>query len=230
MIGGVTTHASFAVTRALDQTSKPPKRLNALSREEWLARLADKLRPLFEKAGADLPARIRYSCGWPSANGLSRRRRVMGECWLAHVSADESIEIFVSPLVDDTQEVGAILVHELVHACGRRGHGKEFAALARAVGLTGPMRSSVAGDALKRTLARLAHQCGPYPHGAMNPGEEPAGDDVPKKQGTRMLKLVCPHDGYTVRTTRRWIEVGLPSCPCGEELAAEDAGDEAVSA
>lgn len=227
----MTTHTSLAVTRALgqsDQASKP-KRLNALSREEWLARLAEKLRPLFRRAGADLPVRVRFSCGWPSANGLSRRRRVMGECWLAHVSADESIEIFVSPLVDDVLEVGAILVHELVHACGRRGHGKEFGALARAVGLAGPMRSSFAGDALKRTLERLARQCGPYPHGAMTPGEE-AGDDVPKKQGTRMLKLICPHDGYTVRTTRRWIEVGLPSCPCGEEMAAEDAGDEAVSA
>lgn len=212
-----------------NQAADRAARLNVFSREEWLARLARKLRPLFTEAGAEFPRRIRFSCGWPSANGLSRRRRVMGECWLAHVSADESIEIFVSPLVDDPIEVGAILVHELVHACGRRGHGKEFAALARAVGLTGPMRSSVAGDVLKRTLERLTRQCGSYPHGAMNPGEEPAGEDVPKKQSTRMLKLVCPDDGYTVRTTRRWIEVGLPSCPCGQEMTTDDSGDEAVS-
>lgn len=33
-----------------------------------------------------------------------------------------------------------------------------------------------------------------------------------------MLKLVCPEDGYTVRTTRKWLEVGQPSCPCGLEL------------
>lgn len=41
---------------------------------------------------------------------------------------------------------------------------------------------------------------------------------VPPKQSTRMIKLVCPADGYAVRTTRKWIEVGLPRCPCGREM------------
>lgn len=37
-----------------------------------------------------------------------------------------------------------------------------------------------------------------------------------KKQGTRMLKVVCTNGtGYTVRMTRMWIDThGTPSCPC----------------
>jgi hypothetical protein len=34
-------------------------------------------------------------------------------------------------------------------------------------------------------------------------------------QGTRMLKLECSGCGYVARTTRKWLEVGAPSCCCG---------------
>jgi len=37
-------------------------------------------------------------------------------------------------------------------------------------------------------------------------------------QTTRMLKVECPADGYIVRTTQKWIDLGLPTCPCGEEM------------
>jgi len=33
-----------------------------------------------------------------------------------------------------------------------------------------------------------------------------------------MLKVSCPADGYTVRTTAKWIAVGFPTCPCGTEM------------
>jgi hypothetical protein len=34
-------------------------------------------------------------------------------------------------------------------------------------------------------------------------------------RGTRLIKVACPQCGYTVRTTRQWIETGLPVCgPC----------------
>ena len=40
--------------------------------------------------------------------------------------------------------------------------------------------------------------------------------------GSRMIKIVCDADGcgYTVRTTRKWIDVGLPTCPCGSAMSA----------
>lgn len=50
------------------------------------------------------------------------------------------------------------------------------------------------------------------------PGPELEPPPVPKKQSTRMLKVICPGCGYTVRTTQKWIDIGLPTCPCGEEM------------
>jgi hypothetical protein len=50
-----------------------------------------------------------------------------------------------------------------------------------------------------------------FPHAALRSGLNGAH----KPQGTRMLKVQCGSCGYTVRTTAKWIEVGLPLCPCG---------------
>ena len=48
------------------------------------------------------------------------------------------------------------------------------------------------------------------------PGDKPVilrPDDRPKKQSARMLKAECPECGYTIRLTKKWADVGLPSCP-----------------
>jgi hypothetical protein len=48
------------------------------------------------------------------------------------------------------------------------------------------------------------------------PGDKPIilrPDDRPKKQSTRMLKAECLECGYTIRLTKKWADVGLPSCP-----------------
>jgi hypothetical protein len=59
----------------------------------------------------------------------------------------------------------------------------------------------------------IVAELGPYPHAALKPGTRIG------KQGTRMLKLICPIHGYTLRTTRKWLEeLGFPSCPCGAEM------------
>ena len=51
---------------------------------------------------------------------------------------------------------------------------------------------------------------GDYPHGALN-----SLPDGTKKQSTRLVKVLCPGCGYTLRTTRKWLdERGAPICPC----------------
>jgi hypothetical protein len=35
---------------------------------------------------------------------------------------------------------------------------------------------------------------------------------------TRQRKVTCPDCGYTVRMARSWMQVGLPTCPCGEGM------------
>jgi hypothetical protein len=41
-----------------------------------------------------------------------------------------------------------------------------------------------------------------------------------------MLKAECPECGYTIRLSKRWPDVGLPSCPTdGAALALDGAGE-----
>ena len=43
----------------------------------------------------------------------------------------------------------------------------------------------------------------------------------PGKQGTRMIKLTAACCGYTVRTTRKWLDQGYPLCPHGQPIHEE---------
>ena len=74
-----------------------------------------------------------------------------------------------------------------------------------------PIASRVEALELERELIRAGHPKHNIQHSLVN---GPA-----KKQTTRLLKLVCPVDGYTVRGTRMWIDkLGLPACPCGADM------------
>jgi hypothetical protein len=185
------------------------------SREDWLGRMVDSLRPTFAEHGRPLPERIRVACGWPSRSALSGKAKRIGEAWSHRCSADGAYETFLSPVLADPIEVGATLVHELVHhAVGvEAGHKGPFRKLATAVGLVGPMRATTAGDALRERLHALAEQLGPYPHAALNGGEGR------KRQSTRMLKVTCAACGCIVRMTRQWLDTaGAPTCACGSDM------------
>lgn len=121
------------------------------------------------------------------------------------------------------------LLHEMIHASddGASNHSGYFRKTALAAGLEGRMTSTYAGDALRAKLAALASRLGTYPHAAMRPGAarpgqpgdpEGKGRDRIGKQSTRMIKVECPADGYIARTTRKWLDVGTPSCPCGQPM------------
>lgn len=179
------------------------------SREAWLKAATDELCPLFANAGAELPIRIRFAIAFPSTG---RRGKRIGECWDQSASGDGHFEIFIRADYADPNEVLAILVHELVHsAVGLEAkHGKAFKRLALAVGLTGPMRSTVAGARLLNRLTQISKDLGPLPHAKLGWGLS----NRPPKQDTRMLKVECATCGYVCRVARKWLdEVGLPLCP-----------------
>jgi hypothetical protein len=191
----------------------------ALSREEWLTRLLDAVRPVFESIGLPIPARVRVTCGWPSRAGLGRVRQRVGECWPASASADQTVEIFISPYLDDETLVVAALMHELIHAGGIVGHRGSFPRIAKAIGLLKPWRATSPTEVLRERLNALIleSRVGPYPHAQLG-----KANPLAKKDGTRMQKLVCPEHGFTVRTSQKWIDFGLPRCPCGLQLVRSD--------
>lgn len=186
----------------------------AATREAWLVSAVEALAPLFAEIGESLPT-VRVSVGWPGGRGP--KTAVIGQCWATGAAADKVSQVFVSPVLDDAARVLDVLAHELIHALDdcQSGHKGRFVKVARALGLEGKATATVAGADLKARLDAIAEALGAYPHAALANVD---GADGPKKQGTRMLKVVCPESGYTLRTTKKWLEeFGAPFCPCHRE-------------
>lgn len=188
------------------------------TREEWLTAALEWLTRHARQNGYDMPGNIRVSCGLPSKGAFAARRQRIGECWAPLASEDSHAEIFISPVIDEPAEVLAVLVHEAIHAIvgHKAGHRGAFKRCATALGLVGPMTATSAGPGLQERLEMLASELGRYPHARLN-----GMTNGRKKVGTRLLKAACPQCGYTVRVTAKWLAVGNPVCPCGQELVAE---------
>jgi hypothetical protein len=186
------------------------------TREQWLNTAVTHLRQDFRDIGVGLPNNIRVSCAWSK----NAKKNGVAWCWKSESSGDGATEIQISPEVADPAKVLGNLVHELIHAadnCASK-HSGFFRETAKRIGLTGKMTATVPGDSLTNRLNVLAIDMGDYPHAALDPNA--ASDDKPK-QTTRMLKATCPQEGYTVRLTQKWVDVGLPYCPCGMEMTLE---------
>jgi hypothetical protein len=187
-----------------------------ITREQWLLNFAAAARPMFKKAGAPLPKKIRMSVGFPS-KGI--RAKTIGECWYSTSSADKHHEIFIRPsLQASASRIADVLTHELIHAAlgPEAGHGPVFKKVALALGLTGKMTATVAGPQWHEWAKPILKKIGKFP-GAELQGQLAGGK---KKQTTRLIKLECDGCGWTCRTTNKHIHEEL-ACPtgCGGELA-----------
>lgn len=178
-----------------------------MNREAWLIDAARIIKQdIFAPLGYDVPT-IRLSVGFPG--GGSKRNRI-GECWAKSAASDNINNIFISPIVADSHDVLATLVHEMVHAIDdcQNGHRAPFASIAKVVGLEGKMTATVAGEDLKVRLSQIITDLGEIPNGHLT---------VPSKVKGRGAYATyrCPDTGYTARIT--WAterDFGGPICPC----------------
>jgi len=193
-----------------------------MNREQWLNVLVEKLGPMFATGGMTIPP-VHVSTGFPSTGGTKLSgSKTIGQCWKGEASADGRPQIFISPLLDDSVQVAAVVVHELIHAVHPDAkHGKVFREAMGQVGLVGKATHTTEGPELKERLHEILSEIGAYPH----PKLTPALSGI-KKQTTRMLKVVCPKCKYQVRTTRAWLDRGLPSCPDGDKMEEAQKGEE----
>lgn len=184
--------------------------MNHPTREAWLTAAVDEYRPYFKQmASVALPAHILVSVGW----GIRNPRKILGECWASQHGGGVN-HIFLSPRLDGTQAL-VTLAHELVHAADncKSNHRGGFIRIAEQIGLEpAPAWSHTgAGPELIEIVEQLTDELGPYPHVMIKL------EDRPKKQATRMLKVLCSTCGYTLRTAQSWLDTsGPPLCP-GEE-------------
>ena len=183
--------------------------------------LAALMAPRFEAEGYTLP-NLRISVGFPLGS-----RTAIGQCFHPNYSQDKSYELFISPVLD-VDDVVHVLVHELAHTVTfGDGHKGAFTKLIRALGLDGKPTMTVAGKDTAWAY-RLADTIkATYPHAPMGAkggtvkitgGRVPDGATPTPKAKTRLIRVECPCCGYLIRTTEKWIETGLPSCPSGTEM------------
>lgn len=187
--------------------------VKATTREEWLVAATNLLRPDFETVGATVPKKVRVTCGWPSQGGRPGKNQRIGECWPPSCSEDGTTEMFINPMLSEGLAALDVLVHEMVHAavgCDE-GHKGPFRVTAKAIGLEGKMTATVAGEVLLVRLREVEQALGAYPHAKLNPKNK-------KPQSTRMLKLQCGKCGWMARTSRKWMDLGLPTCVCGTKM------------
>lgn len=190
------------------------------TREAWLRAAYDALLEQFgwafdaEEDFDHKPFDVQISTGFPRQD---RNGKVIGQCWKEE-SGNGSRNIFISPVLVDPSKVLATLLHEMIHAqddC-KNQHKGAFRRTWKAVGFVGKATVSEPGPELADTLKTISGALGWYPHTVMTPAKKE------KTQTTRMLKIECPTCGYIVRTTKKWIAEGVPTCPCGTEMEAED--------
>lgn len=191
------------------------------TREEWLLAAVEAMRPDFAAVDREVPE-VRISIGWPG--GRSARLDPLGQCWHPSAVGDGITAIFITPSQDDPVQVLATTRHEMVHAAGEMNHRNGFRKLAAQVGFDPqPGKDGVSSTyrttALQERLEALNTELGPFPHSPVNKG---SGGTRPETQGTRMLKVSCENDGYTVRATKKWLEQAVPSCPlCDTPMEVE---------
>jgi hypothetical protein len=165
------------------------------------------------------------------------RRNALGWFWHSRWSPEKSKdkkeflhEINLSAEYLREHNMGETLLHELAHAenhhCGiqdtdktGRRHNKKFKSMAERLGLSVKKDPSLGfaftdlAEPAKQFLDKIKFDRNVY---AMCRIVESKSS----KQGTRLLKCECPECGYVVRTTQKWLSVGLPTCPCGETMEA----------
>jgi len=160
------------------------------------------------------------------------RKNALGWFWASRwkTQAKESVqEINLSAETLRDCNPGEVIIHELAHAenftlgikdCVNNVHNKKFKAMAEQLGLLVKPRDkrygygfTDLGDGAKAFLDSIKFDHQLFKLNRLEPV-------TAAKAGTRLLKCQCPECEYTVRITQKWIDVGLPVCPCGTEMEA----------
>jgi hypothetical protein len=214
------------------------------ARESWLTAAVEIFRSRFEEIGFPLPEKLRVAVGFGPTGARQENAKILGVCLSRSCAADGVNEIWISPEDADTASMLATLIHELIHAALdlEDGHKGKFAEAATRLGLEGKMTATVPGLQLLVELVTIAETLGQYPGSKVDltfiDAKTPVGPDGkplprsssgPKRQTNRQLLLLCEDGqngdcacgGYKVRTSRQWIEIGLPSCPMGTEMVEQ---------
>ena len=197
-----------------------------MTREEYLNRGIDVLRPIFDVHQRPIAKAIRVTCGFPST---FKRTGTLGECFPDTSSGDGHFEILISPTIADPVKVFEVLIQQLCRTTsGAMSYtSNAFFIIASAMGLR-PVANKwafVEGDAtFADKYVELIGELGDYPHAEINLSAQTT-------QTTRMLRAYCeclgsePKEQFSVRLTKKWALKGMPICPLCEASMLLDGGN-----
>ena len=190
-----------------------------INRETWLNLMIDKSVPLFDEAGfkiSDIRDKLKASCSVMVGMRKSKKFNAIGQHLPTEWNKNANHELLISPVLEDEITVVGVLIHEMVHAIKRhlygndvKPHGKEFRAIALAVGIEGKMTATTESPELAEKIKKWVSEIGKYQHNKVN-------FDGRTKQTTRLLKLECQHCGFICRASSGAINnFGYPT-HCGD--------------
>lgn len=214
----------------LQQLVKTSNRTIDYTREEWLMTAIQLLRPMFLERGYQIPEKVKATVGFPSSGG---RGKTIGECHCHSASADNTVEMFISPVNADPQRILDVLVHELGHAVlgVKEGHRNRFRKFCKVMELEGKPTHTTSGEPFRKLFAHVLADLGPIPHAALTATAK-------KRQKGRNLKVECPCCGFKFRASKqplldgsaldsqgRYIFCPMPGCesPDLAEIASHQA-------
>lgn len=180
-----------------------------MNREDWLMKATCFMKKRFKEIEAQLPEKIRASCGFPHG---AARRRFIGQCFYPEMSADETTEIFIHPVKSDSLEVGAIMAHELCHAAlgAGFGHKKPFKILAAKMFLEGKATATFGAEKFKQYFQPFIDKHGDYPHASLGGS---LLREQKEKVPSNIFNLRCPECNYFASTTKEFLDLGRIKCP-----------------
>jgi hypothetical protein len=180
-----------------------------------------------------MPETVHISVGF--GFGATRENEViLGQSWRKDRSADKVNHVFISPEIGHASTVLGVMIHEMLHVlfdCAKPHHGPMFAAFGQILGLEGKPTEMLPGPSFEMELMLLAEsELGAYPHSALDvqrtkviakvdplvpvpAGGQDWGYVGPAPQVNRQVRAFCPGCGYTLRASRKWLEVATPVCP-----------------
>ncbi len=169
----------------------------------------------------------KQALGWFWAKRWSAGKAADASKPRSDAAKDAVHEINLSAEHLKTCDVGELLIHEMAHAenntleirdCVGRMHNKKFKVMAERLGLLVKPRDRSVGfgytelDAPAKTFLKdIKFDKEIFSMARLTPSPS-------MKAGTHLLKCECPGCGYVVRTTQKWLDTGVPTCPCGEEM------------
>lgn len=206
----------------------------SITHERYIATVADMaLSRLPDQDRNRVAAKITYGAGQPGLRGVT----YYGVWKNGEPKPIPLVEICAFGEEDKTQLAGTA-IHELAHVLAgwKAGHGKDWRKACERLGLR---TAKAAGN--RYSLAQFApdirYRIAELPDpvdGKPSIGSTPAAPTTPKfsgwkpcplgvgtrggksrglGSGSRLAKCQCPKCGYTVRVTRKWIDVAVPTCP-----------------